>query len=89
MSSCDCLQNVTGTIVDKDTKQPLDSVYIKKTGYDYGDFTDNKGNFKLKYISGWCGCPPMKVTAVKDGYETTTSKIKNGGSKTIFLKRKK
>lgn len=89
MTSCDCLQNVSGTVVDNDTKQPIDSAYIQNSNKDYNyAYTDDKGNFEIVSISGGLlGCPPMTVTITKDGYETVRQEIKNAGYKTIYLKR--
>ena len=90
LTSCDCLQNVTGTVLDKETKQPLDSVYAHKDTKDYGKYTDKKGEFKLDAISGGlCGCPSMSVVLSKDGYDSTTIKIKNARHETIYLTKKK
>ncbi|MEO6302791.1 MAG: carboxypeptidase-like regulatory domain-containing protein [Bacteroidia bacterium] len=89
-SSCDCLQKVSGTILDNDTKQPLDSVSITKVGNNLNEFTNSKGNFTITAISGGlCGCPPMKINIKKAEYEVATAKIKSARSKTLYLKKNK
>ena len=88
--SCgDCLQKVSGTVLDEQSKQPIDSVYIQEeNNYDYNSFTDQKGNFELSRISGGLfRCPPMKVVISKSGFETVSLKIENGEHKTIKLRK--
>jgi hypothetical protein len=83
------MQNVSGTVLDEQTKQPIDSVYIQEeNNYDYHSFTDQKGNFELSGISGGLfRCPPMKVVISKSGFETVSLKIENGEHKTIKLRK--
>jgi len=88
--SCgDCLQKVSGTVIDEQSKQPIDSVYIQEeNNYGYNSYTDQKGNFELSRISGGLfRCPPMKVVISKSGFETVSLKIENGEHKTIKLKK--
>jgi hypothetical protein len=89
LSCGDCLQKISGTVLDEQTKQPIDSVYIQEENkYDYNCFTDPKGNFKLSRISGGLfRCPTMKVVISKTGYETFSLKIENGEHKTIKLRK--
>ncbi len=91
LTSCgDCNQNVSGTVLDKDTKAPIDSVYVHKDNKDYGEYTTDKGDFEISAISGGVfGCPLMTVVLNKDGYETTAVTIDNAASKTIYLTKKK
>ena len=88
LSSCDCLQNVSGTILDKDTKQPIDSVYVHKDTKSYGEYSDKDGEFKLEAISGglW-DCPDMTVILSKEGYVQKKVKIGNAKHKKIYLAR--
>jgi hypothetical protein len=89
LASCDCMQDVTGTVYDKETKQPLDSVYAHKGTKNYGEYTDKQGEFKLNAISGGlCGCPPMLVIVSKEGYEQQTVEIKNANHANIYLIKK-
>lgn len=88
--SCgDCLQKVSGTVIDEQSKQPIDSVYIQEeNNYGYNSYTDQKGNFELSRISGGLfRCPPMKVVISKSSFETVSLKIENGEHKTIKLKK--
>ena len=89
LTSCDCRQIVTGTIVDKATKEPIDSAYIyKENRKNDNSFSDKKGNFSVNGISGGLfGCPPMTVVISKEGYETQIVEIENTGHETIKLKR--
>jgi hypothetical protein len=87
--SCDCNQNVSGTILDKTTKQPIESAYtqnaIKNREHNY---SDKNGYFELQSISGgFRGCPPMKVAITKEGYEIITIEIENAQHDTIYLER--
>jgi len=88
-TSCDCLQIVTGTVIDSDTNQPIQGVQVHKQNKDHDkDETDEKGKFAIKSISGGLfGCPPMTIIVTKDGYETKTVKINNAEDDTIKLQR--
>ena len=86
--SCgDCLQDVSGTILDKDTKQPVDSVYIYNAKNNaIHTLSDNTGNFKLESISGGLfSCPPMKVIIVKKGYHKDSTEMQNDSHSIICL----
>lgn len=89
-TSCDCYQNVSGTVLDAATKQAIDSVYVHKKNRDSNAaYTNKEGNFKIVSISGGpFGCPPMTVVLSKAGYETVSVTIGNAKHETIFLKRK-
>lgn len=89
LSSCDCLQQVSGTVLDADNGAPIEGVRVQKANRDYvRDQTDTDGRFTIEGISGGLWCPPMTVVLRKEGYETLTLDIDNGGDKTIRLKRK-
>lgn len=85
--SCDCLQEVTGTIIDYDTGLPLGGteVYNKKRNRNTIK-TDSTGNFKLTAISGGFGCPPMTVVAELKNYMQTEVEIESGEYKIIKMK---
>lgn len=87
--SCDCNQNVSGTILDKITKQPIASAYTQNANKNYDhNYSDKNGYFELKSISGgFLGCPPKKVAIAKKGYEIETIEIENGHHDTIYLER--
>ncbi len=87
--SCDCIQNVSGIVLDKTTKKPIDSAYIQNAikNYDYS-YTDRNGYFELKSISGgFRKCPPMGVAITKQNYEIKIVEIENSGQDTIYLER--
>lgn len=66
-TSCDCVQNVTGTVIDEQTEQPIQNAHVQKENKenDQAD-TDYKGNFEIMSISGGIfGCPPMTLLLVK------------------------
>lgn len=89
ITSCDCMQNVTGTVLDAETSLPIEGAHVQKENKEYDkDETDEKGEFTVESISGGFRCPPMIVVVSKEGYETLTVKIDNAGNETIKLKRK-
>lgn len=90
-ASCDCMQIVSGTVIDGDTKKPLDSVLVYKENKNYDkSYTDTSGKFKIESISGGLfGCPGMTVVIERAGYEKQTMKIGCGDFETITLNRKK
>ncbi|MBR9847508.1 MAG: carboxypeptidase-like regulatory domain-containing protein [Algicola sp.] len=88
LTSCDCHQNVSGKVLDFDTKQPLDSVYVHKIKRKIGKYTSEKGDFELSATSGGLfGCPPMKIILNKSGYEQKVEVIENSESKIIYLRK--
>ncbi|HXB42045.1 MAG TPA: carboxypeptidase-like regulatory domain-containing protein [Bacteroidia bacterium] len=90
-ASCDCMQVVSGTIIDTDTKKPLDSVLVYKQTKSYNNFyTDTSGKFHIESISGGLfGCPGMTIVVEKAGYEKQIMQIDCGDFKTISLKSRK
>jgi hypothetical protein len=88
-ASCDCLQNVRGTVLDAETSQPIQGVLMQKENRpNCKADTDGEGDFEISSISGGLfRCPPMTVVVSKDGYETQVVKIDNAGHETIKLKR--
>ncbi|SMP05277.1 CarboxypepD_reg-like domain-containing protein [Algoriphagus winogradskyi] len=88
-TSCDCVQNVTGTVIDEQTEQPIQNAHVQKENkeYDQAD-TDDKGNFEIMSISGGIfGCPPMAIIVSKEGYESKTLEIDNAQHETIKLQK--
>jgi len=78
--SCDCIQQVSGTIVDKETKEPISEVSVRKRGKNSDQCTTNpKGEFEIKSISGGLfRCLPMKIVLTKEGYKVL--EVKGGGT---------
>lgn len=89
LTSCDCVQNVTGTVLDAQTGLPLEGALVHEENMDNPRVsTEKDGKFEIEGISGGLfGCPPMTVVISKDNYETQTVKIDNFGKATVKLKR--
>lgn len=87
--SCDCNQNVSGKVLDNESKQPIDSVYVHKVGRDYGEYSLKNGEFKLSYTDGGLfGCPDMNIVLTKEGYEIENVSIPNSENRIIYMKKK-
>lgn len=88
-ASCDCIQNVTGTVIDAQTDQPIQDAQVQKENNDIDQAnTDKKGNFEIRSISGGLfGCPPMMINVSKEGYESKTVEIYNAEHETIKLQK--
>lgn len=90
LTSCDCVQDVYGTVIDAETLQPIDSVYAYKQnkGKDFG-YTDERGHFEINSIDGGLsfGCPPMTVIFKKNGYEMDSTEIKVGAHAKVHLRK--
>ncbi|MGE0638078.1 MAG: carboxypeptidase-like regulatory domain-containing protein [Bacteroidia bacterium] len=90
--SCDSGQKVSGTVLDKDTKQPIDHVCVNNL--DLGEeqtFTDSSGNFTLESHSSSLtyGHMTVDVSHYQKGYKKTRVDIKNGAHDTIYLTKTK
>lgn len=89
LTSCDCLQRVTGTVVDKESGRPLQGVTVYNKNKDWiKTTTDTSGHFELSSISGGFRCPPLNVITEKDNYQQTETSIPSGGQKTVELEKK-
>lgn len=90
MYSCDCKQDVYGTVLDAETLQPIDSVYVHKQS-DENDFgyTDKQGHFEINSIDGGLsfGCPPMTVLLRKKGYIVDSTEIEVGNHAKVHLRK--
>jgi hypothetical protein len=87
--SCDCNQNIKGTIVDRITKEPIKNVKIYNKNKSWNKTkTDEKGNFKLSNVSGGLTCPPMTIIVEHKDYEKIETEIESGGQKEILLAKK-
>jgi len=88
--SCDCNQNVSGIVLDKETNLPIEKATIQNLNGDYNVFSSEKGEFKISAISGGIfNCPPMDVIVSKDGFFSDTLSIKNSKQEKVYLKQKK
>jgi hypothetical protein len=76
-TSCDCVQQATGVVVDRQTKKPIDNVSLGKyekegssNPYSVRDYTDNKGKFDYHSIGGgFPGCEDLVLYFNKKGYK--------------------
>lgn len=85
-NSCDCVQRVTGTIIDKETGKPLQGAVVYKQDKEWvKTITDTTGYFELSNISGGFRCPPMNIIVKTDNYKSREFKIPAGGQDTIKL----
>lgn len=92
VSSCDSGQEISGTVLDKETKQPIDSIYVQNL--DIGEeqtLTDSNGNFNLVSHESSLGSYRYMTVDLENyqkGYEKTRVDIKNGGHDTIYFVKK-
>ena len=78
IASCDCVQQASGVVLDKQTGQPLYNVTIGKPGKNDStenasvrEYTDASGRFDYYSISGGIGkCPDLVLYFSKPGYNT-------------------
>lgn len=86
LTSCDCIQRVSGTVVDKETGVPLHGVAVYNKNKDWVKvITDTTGRFELSSVSGGFRCPPMTVIVEFKDYDKVEVKIPAGGRDTIKL----
>lgn len=86
ISSCDGYKNVSGIIVDKQTREPIEKVMLKEIDKHDTIYTDAKGFFEIHYMSGFVfSSNNTELIVQKKGYRTDTIKIENGKNKTIEL----
>ena len=97
--SCDCLQQVNGTVIDSNTKLPIDSVIISRyvsvdttIELNHNIYSDKDGNFEFSGMTiGLFGCPRIKIVVEKNGYESTIKKFRSCCTEndTIYLRELK
>lgn len=74
-----------GTIVDFESGQPIEGVFVVEETKKYGEITDEFGNFSLSGSTGGLfGCGEVKIVCTKDGYQPYTQK---GGGKIEMKKQ--
>ena len=89
LTSCDCYQVVEGTVVDRETKQPLKDVKVFNKKKNWSKIkTDSLGHFELSNVSGGFRCPSMEIVIEHSEYETEETKIDAGGFLEINLTKK-
>lgn len=89
LASCDCLQHVSGIILDKETGKPLQGVTVYNKNKDWMKITtDSTGHFELSAISGGFRCPPVYLIIEKESYSTINTEIPSGGNEIIHLEKK-
>ncbi|MBW6481987.1 MAG: carboxypeptidase-like regulatory domain-containing protein [Vicingaceae bacterium] len=88
LTSCDCYQRVSGTVIDKETSRPLQGVTVYNKNKEWSKTTtDTMGHFELSNVSGGFRCPPMTVIADFKHYDKVEIKIPTSGQETIKLQR--
>ena len=77
--SCDCFRHVQGTVIDYETKLPIDSVLIKVEREPHIIiYTDTLGEFGfLSKKVGLPFCPAIKTSFEKKGYKKTIKKYRS------------
>jgi hypothetical protein len=89
LSSCDCNQNVKGTILDSNTKEPIENVDVYNKNKTWiKTKTDKKGHFELSNVSGGLTCPPMTIIIEHKEYKKIETEIESCGQKEILLSKK-
>ncbi|MCP9768573.1 hypothetical protein EGI22_11665 [Lacihabitans sp. LS3-19] len=88
LTSCDCYQRVTGTVIDKETGKPLQGVSVCIKNKDWNKTTtDSTGHFELSSISGGFRCPPMTIIVENINYNKHETSIPEGGQEIIKLEK--
>lgn len=74
--SCDCLQQAKGIVLDRETKRPIEDVFIYKYKNDNSNsplklsYTNEDGQFEYHSISGgFRHCPDLTLSFKKRGYK--------------------
>ncbi|WP_123776128.1 hypothetical protein [Brumimicrobium aurantiacum] len=84
--SCECRQEASGIILDKNTNEPIDSVIVRgEEGMDGEVYSAEDGSYAIDggMTGAVKGCPDSKVSFSKEGYETMY--VTNPNEKTIYL----
>ena len=61
LTGCDCFTVVKGRIISNETKLPITDATIELVGKNKIIKSDNKGQFKIEYVSGFCFDPNIRV----------------------------
>jgi hypothetical protein len=98
-ASCDCGHSMTGVVLDKETRLPVDSIIIgtmfdiRYSEYNYYTLTDSLGRFECSGLTGPSGffkCSESKLIFRKSDY-TSIEKVYPPGrteNDTILISRK-
>lgn len=94
LSSCDCVRDASGIVLDKTTGQPVDSVAIGELGkpHDYLHYySDSTGRYTYSDISGGLfGCPDLNLVFFKDGYKILRLRFPSATQNdTVYLERER
>lgn len=88
LTSCDCLQRVDGTVIDKETGKPLQGVTVYNKSMEWRKTTtDTTGHFELSNISGGFRCPPMTIIVENTNYKKYETSIPAGGQEIVKLEK--
>lgn len=83
--SCDCVIEVTGRVLDKDTSNPIKGVAVDLLRGADVEKTNDKGIFEVNKITGFCNDPLIIVTST--GYKPFQLEIKKlKGNTQYFVK---
>ena len=90
LTSCDCQYQLSGIVLDKLTKKPIENVAIGKTDttdldnpFNRKTMTRENGEYEIYGIAGRCNEITMFFS--KDGYETQKIIFPNNSTDTILL----
>lgn len=90
LTSCDCQYHLSGVVLDKVTKEPIENVAIGKTvttdldnPFNRKTMTRENGDYEIYGTAGRCN--EIKMFFSKDGYETQKNIFPNNSTDTIFL----
>jgi len=94
LTSCDCIQQATGVVLDRQTKAPVENVALGKyekpdtnNSYSRRIYTDSKGQFDYRSTSGgFIKCPDLILYFDKQGYKIKKMTFKSfTQNDTVFL----
>lgn len=88
LTSCDCYQQVAGTVIDKASGRPLKGVTVYNKSKEWcKTTTDTTGHFELSNVSGGIRCPPMTIIVENTNYKKYETSIPAGGQEIVKLER--
>lgn len=94
LTSCDCIQQATGIVLDRQTRKPIDNVSLGKyekedsaNSYSRRIYTDKQGHFDYHSTSGGLRkCPDLILYFNKQGYKTSKMTFESfSANDTVFL----